>query len=166
MAEIREVTGLGREMKTAALAAEIWNEYYAELLGSAQIAYMLNRFQSEEALHREEADGYRTFWVLEENGTTPVGYFLVKENEPVGKLFLSKLYVRASSRGKGVSRPIVAFLKRLAREAGLHTIWLTVNKGNATVGLYKKYGLRITDSVVTDIGGGYVMDDYIMEMPV
>lgn len=101
MAEIREVTGLGREMKTAALAAEIWNEYYAELLGSAQIAYMLNRFQSEEALHREEADGYRTFWVLEENGTTPVGYFLVKENEPVGKLFLSKLYGPGFFPGKG-----------------------------------------------------------------
>lgn len=165
MANILEVTGSGREGETAALAAEIWNEYYAELLGSAQIAYMLDRFQSEEAIRQEEEDGYRTFWILEESSETPAGYFMIRENEPEGKLFLSKLYVRAASRGKGLSRPVFDLLRRLAQEAGLHTLWLTVNKGNATLGLYKKYGLRITDSVVTDIGGGYVMDDYIMEMP-
>ena len=39
-----------------------------------------------------------------------------------------------------------------------------MNKNNKnTIEAYKKWGFTIIDSVVTDIGNGFVMDDYIME---
>ena len=164
MVKIVEVTGQGREATTAALAAEIWNEHYQALLGEKQIAYMLDKFQSETALRQEEGEGYRTFWIMEATAQEPSGYFMIRLNDPPGKLFLSKLYLRASSRGKGISRLVFDYLKQTAREHGLHSLWLTVNKGNPTLEIYKHYGLAVTDSVVTDIGGGYVMDDYIMEL--
>ena len=45
-----------------------------------------------------------------------------------------------------------------------NTFYLTVNKNNTkAISVYKSFGFDITDTVVTDIGGGYVMDDYIME---
>ncbi len=166
MVRIIEVTGQGKQMETAALASEIWREYYHELLGEKQIAYMLDKFQSERALQEEEAEGYRIFWLVEDGEMEPAGYFMLRLNDPPGKLFLSKLYLRAASRGKGYSRLVFEKLKQMAKEQGLGSIWLTVNKGNATLGLYKHYGMAVTDSVVTDIGDGYVMDDYILEMPV
>jgi ribosomal protein S18 acetylase RimI-like enzyme len=42
-----------------------------------------------------------------------------------------------------------------------------VNKRNRNaIAAYEKYGFRIVDSVVKDIGGGFVMDDYIMSKDV
>jgi ribosomal protein S18 acetylase RimI-like enzyme len=41
---------------------------------------------------------------------------------------------------------------------------LNVNKYNPTLGFYKKIGFSIISEEVIDIGNGYVMDDYIMEM--
>ena len=50
-----------------------------------------------------------------------------------------------------------------ARDNGKSEVYLTVNKHNDhAIDVYKKKGFTVTDEVVTDIGGGYVMDDYIM----
>ena len=47
-------------------------------------------------------------------------------------------------------------------EAG-RALVLAVNKANAqAISAYTKYGFHIRESVVQDIGGGYVMDDYFM----
>jgi ribosomal protein S18 acetylase RimI-like enzyme len=44
---------------------------------------------------------------------------------------------------------------------------LAVNKHNAqAIAAYRKNGFRVADAVVKDIGGGFVMDDYIMELAV
>jgi len=38
-----------------------------------------------------------------------------------------------------------------------------VNKRNVrAIKAYQRNGFEIADSVVTDIGGGFVMDDYVM----
>ena len=51
-----------------------------------------------------------------------------------------------------------------AMQKSYKSIQLTVNKYNTnTISAYKKWGFEIIDSVVTDIGEGFVMDDYIME---
>ena len=80
-----------------------------------------------------------------------------------GKLFLSKLYLRREARGQGLSRGITAFLEGFAAAGGLSAVWLTVNRQNPSVEIYKKLGFAVIREQVADIGGGYVMDDYIME---
>ncbi|MCA1979061.1 MAG: GNAT family N-acetyltransferase, partial [Thiobacillus sp.] len=53
-----------------------------------------------------------------------------------------------------------------ARAQGAATLRLQVNRGNAAaIRAYEKYGFRIVASRVFDIGHGFVMDDYMMEMP-
>lgn len=50
---------------------------------------------------------------------------------------------------------------------GLDKIYLTVNKHNThAVEVYRHFGFYQIDAVVTDIGGGYVMDDYILQKDV
>jgi hypothetical protein len=42
-------------------------------------------------------------------------------------------------------------------------MWLTVNKQNPTLDWYRRRGFVCTGSLVQEIGGGFVMDDYRME---
>ena len=49
----------------AKLAAEIWREHYTPLLGPAQVAYMVDKFQSEAAIRRQlEQEHYRYYFFL------------------------------------------------------------------------------------------------------
>ena len=52
----------------------------------------------------------------------------------------------------------------MQHKKGKDYVYLTVNKNNKTaIRAYEKNGFVITTSVVTDIGQGFVMDDYIMK---
>ena len=143
------------------LAKEIWNEHYSKILSKEQIDYMLKNFQSEKAIKVQIQDGYNYFVMMVDNEI--IGYTGVIFQEE--KLFLSKLYIKKEARGKGVARNTLEFLKSLCIDKGYNKIYLTVNKYNTdSIAAYKKMGFEIIDSVVSDIGNGYVMDDYIMEL--
>lgn len=54
-----------------------------------------------------------------------------------------------------------------AKKLKLGYVYLTVNKGNErAIKVYEKFGFIKTDSIVTDIGNGYVMDDYVYRLDV
>jgi ribosomal protein S18 acetylase RimI-like enzyme len=148
----------------AGLAKEIWGEHYASILDREQIDYMLEKFQSIDKMKSDIAlNGYRYFVVYSDR--IMVGYCAIKaENENKG-IFLSKLYIDKSSRGQGISKIFLGEIQEIAKEGGLNHIWLTVNKrNNATISIYKRLGFEIIDEIATDIGDGYVMDDYVMRM--
>ena len=91
-----------------------------------------------------------------------IGYLSMTEGEDA--LFLSKIYIEADFRGKGIGKKSMDFIEGIARERKLGKIMLTVNKRNVTaIKAYQKYGFVVKDSPVMDIGGGFVMDDYKME---
>lgn len=147
------------------LAHSIWREYFVPIIGSPQVEYMLEKFQSRQAiLNQIEKDGF-IYYLLEDKNGNRVGYFAVVPQQK--ELFLSKLYVTAENRGKGYGRCALEFIETLARDNGLSNITLTVNKNNTgSINAYKKLGFVITNSLVTDIGNGFVMDDYKMEKPI
>lgn len=148
--------------RTAHLAAEIWTEYYTPLIGRAQVDYMLEQFQSGEAIARDIREhGYR-YWLAEDDAGMMIGYCAAVA-EPK-RLFLSKLYIRQSQRGHGLARQFIDLLEDWRTEDDLGPIQLTVNKYNhPSIAAYEHLGFLVVDAVVTDIGGGFQMDDYIME---
>lgn len=161
MTEFCEVTQAAQVSALAALACEIWTEYYTPLLGQAQIAYMLDKFQSEAPMRRQMAQESYRYFFLKLNGAT-AGYLGVQVRE--GALFLSKLYVRRDFRGRGIGRDTMAFLEGWARGAGLSRVWLTVNRGNeGSIRSYEKLGFQNIGTQDADIGGGYVMNDYLFQ---
>lgn len=147
------------------LAHSIWREYFVPIIGSPQVEYMLEKFQSREALLNQiEKDGF-IYYLLEDKNDNWVGYFGVVPQKK--DLFLSKLYITAENRGKGYGRRALEFIETLARAHGFSMITLTVNKNNSdSIKAYKKLGFAVTDSLVTDIGNGFVMDDYKMGKPI
>src|SRR5262249_43125878 len=75
----------------------------------------------------------------------------------------SKLYLKREARGSGAGRLTMERIERFARGRGLGSIWLTVNKRNPSVRAYQRMGFAITADLCTDVGAGFVMDDYRME---
>lgn len=143
----------------AVLANEIWHQHFTPIIGEAQVNYMVEKFQSYPALKQQLRDGYEYFQIHTENELA--GYTGI--HQEVDSLFLSKLYLKKSCRGKGLSTHAFHFLIHLCQERGLSRIWLTCNKYNAhTLAVYQHLGFEITSEQVADIGNGYVMDDYIL----
>lgn len=145
----------------AKLASEIWHEYWVCVISKEQINYMLEKFQSETAIKKQmESENYVYFYVLSAGKIS--GYIGMSKKEEY--LFLSKLYIKKDLRHKGIGSRSFKFIKDFARENNYRKITLTVNKNNKnTICAYNKWGFKTTNSVVTDIGSGFVMDDYIME---
>jgi len=144
----------------ARLADEIWREHFTSIIGRAQVDYMLEKFQSERAICEQLSDGFLYYLIKSNN--SDVGYFGVLPTND--SLLLSKFYIRSAERGKGLGRKVLTFIESLAAEKGASRITLTVNKYNSdTIEAYKKLGFQITESLIQDIGDGFVMDDYRME---
>lgn len=145
------------------LAREIWTEHYTPIIGPDQAAYMLERFQSRDAIGAQIADGVLYFLLQE--GNEFIGYLAVQPS--VVELFLSKIYILRSRRGKGYGKEAIRFVEALAREKGLSRIGLTVNKNNSqAIRAYEGTGFRKAGALVKQIGAGFVMDDYKMEKKV
>jgi ribosomal protein S18 acetylase RimI-like enzyme len=158
---IKEIKNPEEVRIAAGLARRIWQQHFTPIIGPDQVAYMLERFQSFEAMSRQIEEGLAYHLILDAD--EPSGYLAVQAREPQRDLFLSKLYVLAEKRGRGLGREGLEFCVGLARSMGLDRITLRVNRDNdLAVRFYEKAGFRTDRCDVCDIGGGFVMDDYIM----
>ena len=160
----------------AQLAGAIWQEYWPAIIGQEQTDYMVEQFQSLEAIRRDMAEHDYEYWFCTvepgassspyttEEGAPIVG-FTGGHNEPeTNRFFISKIYLLASERGKHYASRVIEFYIDLCRQRGQRAMYLTVNKYNELgIRAYKGKGFVTIDSVETDIGRGFIMDDYIME---
>ncbi len=145
------------------LAKEIWTEHFTPIIGKAQVDYMLEKFQSEKAITRQIKNEGFLYYLLKQ-GKEYIGYMGVVPDEAGGELFLSKIYVKSGRRRKGYGKEAIEFVEDLAKQKKLNKIALTVNKNNTiAIEAYRKMGFKNAGSVITDIDGGFVMDDYRME---
>ena len=147
----------------AEFAAPIWHEHYTSIIGKKQVEYMLEKFQSENAIKEQIAEQYQYYQVT--NGNPLIGYFSIQLRDN-SSLFISKFYLAKSARGCGAGRKMLTFIEDLAKEHKCKTIDLTVNKYNSAYEVYLKLGFSKIGEAEFDIGQGYIMDDYLMSKPV
>ncbi|MFA5658401.1 MAG: GNAT family N-acetyltransferase [Oscillospiraceae bacterium] len=145
----------------AKIADEIWHEHFSAILSPEQIDYMVDVFQSYSAINEQLKKLGYSYYFLEAD-SNPIGYIGLKQEN--NKLFLSKLYILKEYRGKGYASRAFEFLEEMCREKHLKAIWLTVNRNNETpIKVYEKKGFVTIREQVSDIGNGFVMDDFVME---
>lgn len=148
----------------AEMGRQIWRRHYTPIIGEKQVAYMIERFQSEEAVRRQLEQEHYLYYFLTLNGQR-AGYMGIQPG-PEG-VYLSKLYILEEFRGHGLAKAAFHFLIDLCKCNHWPKIWLTVNKYNpGSIAAYEKLGMTRTREQVADIGGGFVMDDYIYEFPI
>lgn len=142
------------------LAKTIWREHYTPIIGSNQVEYMLAKFQSVAVMQEQIDSGYIYFLML--YWCVPVGYLSIRKDADA--IFLSKIYVLKDYRGKGIAGTAMDFVVSESKKAGLGLIRLTVNKNNTnSILAYLKMGFQNKGSMITEIGEGFVMDDFVME---
>lgn len=144
------------------LAYNIWNQHYIPIIGKTQVDYMVSKFQSAKAIMEQIEEGYQYFLV--QYNSKPAGYFAILADRSNNTMFLSKLYVDNVYRRNGIGRACISYIEDICKKFDLNSIWLTVNKDNIdSIMAYEKMGFKKIDKIVTDIGDGFVMDDYKME---
>lgn len=149
----------------ADLAKNIWVEHYQSIISIEQVNYMLDKFQSVDSIKSAiNNDNYHYDFIVNSDNDS-VGYIAYKlDNE---KVFVSKFYILKEYRSKGYGKKAIAKIKEFAKCNGKKAIYVTVNKKNInSLKAYDKFGFKNINSVVSDIGGGYVMDDYVLELAV
>ncbi len=156
-----EVKDAEQIKKLSILADEIWHEHYTAIISNEQIDYMLDSFQSFEAIHDQLLKQGYIYYFLEIDDKE-IGYIGIKHDGE--KLFLSKLYILKYYRGKGYASQAFELLDEICRQNHLVGIWLNVNRQNSdSIKVYEKKGFKIIKEHITDVGNGFVMDDYLME---
>jgi len=112
-----------------------------------------------EAFEGQVGEGYRHY-IIEVDGEI-IGYFALHEEERT--MVLTQFYLLSEWRGKGIGQRVMDFIHREADELRVRGIQVLVLRKNAgAVGLYRKNGYAVTAEVVTPMGDGRTVEDYIM----
>jgi diamine N-acetyltransferase len=146
--------------RIAALAEVVWRAHYPGIISNKQIDYMLRRMYDLDVMREELRDGIRYDGLLAEEALVAfASYGPVTDEE----MKLYKLYVHPEWQRRGFGSQLLRHVEEAARAKGCRTLCLTVNKANAkAIAAYNRNGFSVRKSVVVDIGGGFVMDDYEM----
>ncbi len=146
----------------AELAGVIWRQHYPGIISPAQIEYMLARMYSPATLREEiQAKGIRFVRLLVDDRF--VGFASYGPTPEPGVMKLHKCYLLPEMHGRGLGSLLLQHCERDVRQLGARRLVLAVNKRNTkAVAAYQRNGFTVAESVVTDFGAGFVMDDFIM----
>ena len=143
------------------LAKVIWPDAYGAILSEAQLDYMMEMMYSNDSLRSQLLSN--NVFLLAEIENKIVGfasYELNYQNSSSTKIH--KLYVLPEIQGKGVGKGFMQYIQNIALKQANSALILNVNKYNKAKDFYLQNGFEIAESVVVQIGNGYVMDDFIM----
>ena len=146
----------------AELAGVIWRACYPGIISSAQIEFMLARMYAPETLLEEMLSREIRFYRLlaAERFT---GFASIGPTDAADVMKLHKLYLLPELHGRGLGSLLLEHCQTEARRLGARRLILAVNKRNTrALAAYQRNGFAVIESVVTEIGGGFVMDDFIM----
>lgn len=158
---LTEATDANDFSSIAELAKEVWHNTYDDIIGAEQVDYMLDKFQSTDAIQKDvQQNGYR--YLIAKKDDSILGYCGIKP-EGNRQIFLSKVYVNPKFQRNGIAKTMIQYLIDEYRRLGYTHMHLTVNKNNSNaIAAYQKLGFCKSGELVTDIGNGFVMDDDTM----
>jgi ribosomal protein S18 acetylase RimI-like enzyme len=162
------------------IAHATWPDTFGDILSEKQIDYMLDMMYSLEAMQEQVAKGHVFHLLVEEQAANqaatasddlratatryePVAYFSYQLDYQPGITKMHKLYALPSMQGKGYGKAMISEAEAIARAAGQQTLRLDVNYENKAVGFYENLGFKKVGRFDTNIGHGYLMEDWIME---
>ena len=142
------------------MAREICIPYYHGMVDEGLLQYYVETFQSEEAIRDQIAQGHIYSFITSEDEV--IGYYSVYPKGDV--LFLSKLYIKEGFRGLGFGSGSFDEIFEIGRSLKLRCVRLNVNKNNiSSIRIYTAKGFTTVATDNSDIGGGFHVDDLIME---
>ncbi len=154
------------------LAKRIWNAHYPSIISQEQIDFMLEDRYAPEHLLKQLHEGQH-FLLAEQEGEV-LGFLSYSPLKHVlnttlrgydygeGACFLHKFYLASECHGKGLGSAMLGELHRRIPEIRL--LRLQVNRRNEQAWrFYQKQGFEIIAEADFEIGGGFLMEDFVME---
>ena len=145
------------------LAHEIWPSAYLEILGPEQLNYMLNKMYSLPSLENQFSVLKHSFILATEN-EIPVGFASYSPHENEDSYHLNKIYVLPNQQGKNIGKQMLDYVISAIKKSGATSLQLNVNRHNKALHFYQKQGFKIVRKEDIDIGSGYFMNDYVLEL--
>lgn len=145
------------------LSSQVWPQTYASMLSQEQIEYMMNLMYSEAALHQQMHDNHQ--FIIVYNAGIPIGFASYSEMEPT-VYKLQKIYLLPLQQGRGTGRFVIESIVNDITPKGATALILNVNRNNTAREFYEKLGFKVIRIEDIDIGNGFFMNDYIMELKV
>jgi GNAT superfamily N-acetyltransferase len=144
------------------IAHVTWPLVYGPIVGEAQLAYMLNLIYSTSSLERQMEEGSNFLLAKEDNEPTAfAAYFLKSSN--IYKL--DKLYALPNQQGKGLGKMLISYIIEEIKTLDATALHLNVNRWNTKAQtFYEHLNFKIIEQQDIPIGGGYFMNDYVMEL--
>jgi GNAT superfamily N-acetyltransferase len=147
------------------LAKRSWENAYAEILSKEQMKYMLDTMYSQtEILKHLKNPNYHYFLVFDEILKSFDGFLGYENHYENQTTKLHRIYLVPESKGKGLGKKTLEFLNEKVKGSGDTRIILNVNKYNSAKSFYESQCYKVYDEGIFDIGNGFVMDDYLMEI--
>lgn len=145
------------------LTMQVWPQTYVPIIGEEQVAYMLGRFYSPDALEKQMRE-YHHKIILCYSNDVPVAFAAYSEIEP--QVFkLHKLYIIPGNQGQGIGRFIIEHIIADINAHGAATLRLNVNIHNhAAKAFYERIGFTHFKDEDIDIGNGWFMNDHVLEL--
>lgn len=152
----------------ADIAQQTWYVTYKNILTINQIDYMLEMMYSNNALTEQMTKLNHHFLLIKDEPTNSyvgfVSYELNYKNSLKTKLH--KLYVLPNYHGKGLGRILINAVMEKARHNKNEIVTLNVNRNNNAKSFYEYIGFTISGKEDIDIGNGFLMEDYILDIKV
>ncbi|WP_066436792.1 GNAT family N-acetyltransferase [Chryseobacterium sp. CCH4-E10] len=146
------------------LAKRSWESAYAEILSPEQIVYMLRTMYSENEIMKQMQNAdYHYYLIFNEIDRSFEGFIGYEHRYEDYTTKLHRIYLVPESKGQGIGKAAIDFLKVKVAAGSDRKIILNVNKNNAAKKFYESQGFTVFNEVVLDIGSGFTMDDYEME---
>ncbi len=164
MANIRLIDASEVE-EVSKLAHQIWPDTFRDILKPEQLQFMLEWMYNPQTLASQLESGHQFF--LLENEIGNCGFLGIQAFHPSSdQLKIHKLYILPSQQGKGYGKLLIEHAVSVAESNGISILTLNVNRFNKAVQFYESVGFYIAKEEDIDIGHGYLMEDYVMELPI
>lgn len=147
------------------IAHRTWPSTFSQILTKEQIDYMLEGMYALDTLQSLVKDkGHH--YVLAKDETGYLGFCAYEHNvNQTNKTKIHRIYLLPEIQGKGLGKLLLNHVVKQAKAKNEIAVYLNVNKFNEkAIQFYERIGMRKAKEEVIDIGNGFVMDDFVMEM--
>ena len=104
-------------------------------------------------------------FLLISNENEAIGYASFELNfQNSNKTKIHKIYILPTIQGMGMGKIVMNYIKKIAEENFNLGLILNVNRYNKALFFYEKYGFKNLKTVDIEIGNGYLMQDYCLEL--
>lgn len=165
MRQIRKA-GLEDILLLRTLTFATWPQTYSNIISKDQIDYMLDKMYSPASLQKQMQEDGCTFIIVYDDAE-PVAFasYAHHETEP-GTWKLNKIYILPSQQGKGTGKFIIQYVVDEIKAKHAKSLQLQVNRENKAKYFYERLGFKVIQTADFDIGNGYFMKDYVMELSI